>query len=230
MRVNTKIVFDIETLEVLERECYEYLGPVDLCKGDNTASSAEQSQAAFSKQLQTAFQTNNAAQQNQLNFLNAKMQSAITNPQGYSPQTLASMRASANDAVAAQNQNVQRVVNNNMATKGGAEALPSGVGAQIDASIASQAAQAGSRAQQDITVNNANLENENMWNAVKTEGSVASLENPEGMAGQENGTASTVGSLSDAVTKANGPTLGEIAGSLGVAGLGMAGNIFKKTP
>jgi hypothetical protein len=227
MIIYTRIVIDMATLAVIESDGFEYTGPIALCKGDNTASAEETSQQNFSTQLQQAFQTNNANQQNQLNFLNSKMQSAINNPQGYGASTLASMRAQANDQVASQDQNVQRSVNNSMATKGGAEALPSGVGAQIDASIASQAAQAGNRAQQDITVQNANLENQNQWNAVKAEEGVAGMENPEGMAGENNTAASTVGSLSNAVTQSQGPSVGSILGGVVGAGIGAAGNIFK---
>jgi hypothetical protein len=227
MRINTKIVFDIETLEVLHRECYEYDGVVDICKGDSTAQGEEQSQANFSQQLQQAFQTNNAAQQNQLNFLNTKMQAAINNPQGYNAQTLASMRAQANDQVSAEDQNVQRSVNASEATKGGAAALPSGAGAQINAAIASQAAQAGNNAQQTITEQNANLQNQNMWNAVKGEEGVAGMEDPEAMAGADNSAANSVAGLSQAVTASSGPTFGSILGGVVGAGLGAAGNIFK---
>jgi hypothetical protein len=202
--------------------------PVSGGKGDNTASATEQSQADFGKTLQSAFATNNAAQQNQLNFLNNKMQSAINSPQGYSPAALASMRAQANDSVAAQDQNVQRSVNNSMATKGGAAALPSGVSAQIDASIASQAAQAGNAAQQSITEQNANLENDNMWKATQAEEGVAGMENPTGMASADNQAASTVSDLSGAVTKADGPGIGSILGGVVGAGLsGWAGGGFK---
>lgn len=190
-------------------------------KGDSTAQSAEKSQASFTNTLQNAFQTNNGAQQQQLSFLNNKLQSAITNPQGYSPSTLAAMRASANDSVAATSQNVQRSVQNMQAGRAGAGALPSGVDSQINASVASQAAQAGNKAQQDITIDDANLKNQNEWNAVKAEEGVAGLENPTGMAGEANTGASTVGSLSQAVTAANGPGIGSILG--GIAGAGLQG-------
>ena len=227
MRVYTRIVIDMESLVILEADSYEYTGPIALCKGDSTASNEEQSQANFSQTLQNAFNTNNAAQQNQLNFLNNKMQSAINNPQGYSAQTLASMRAQANDQVSAQDQNVQRSVNNAEMTKGGASALPSGVSSQIGASIASQAAQAGNNAQQNITEQNANLQNQNQWNAVKAEEGVAGMENPEGMAGEDNGAANSISGLSQAVTQSDGPTFGSILGGIAGAGIGAAGQIFK---
>lgn len=227
MRIYTRIVIDMTTLAILECDGFHYSGPIASCKGDETASNEETSQANFSTTLQNAFNTNNAAQQNQLNFLNNKMQGAINNPQGYSAQTMASMRAQANDAVSAQDQNVTRAVNNSEMTKGGASALPSGVSSQIGAAIASQAAQAGNNAQQNITENNANLENSNYWNAVKGEEGVASAENPEGMAGEDNQAASTVGSLSNAVTQSDGPTFGSILGGVVGAGLGAGGQIFQ---
>jgi hypothetical protein len=225
MRIYTRIVIDMATMGVLESDSYEYTGPIALCKGDSTASAEEQSQEQFSQTLQNAFNTNNANQQNQLNFLNNKMQSAINNPQGYNAQTLASMRAQANDQVAAQDQNVKRSVNNAEMTRGGASALPSGVNSQINASIASQAAQAGNNAQQNITEQNANLENSNYWNAVKGEEGVAGMENPEGMASEDNGAANSISGLSQAVTQSQGPTFGSILGGIAGAGLGAFGSI-----
>lgn len=195
-------------------------------KGDSTAQSTEKAQGDFTKQLQQTFQTNNANQQNQLNFLNAKMQSMITNPQGYSPSTLAAMRASSNDQVAAQAQNATKAAQNMEAGRSGAGALPSGVDAQINAGIQSRAGQAGAQAQQQITEQNANLENTNLWNATKAEEGVAGLENPEGMAGSANNAAGTVSNLSDAVTKANGPGIGSILGGVVGAGLGAASTAY----
>lgn len=226
MKIYTRIVIDMETLLIEMRDGYDYSGPIASCKGDQTASGEESSQANFSNQLQQAFQTNNAAQQNQLNFLNSKMQQGINNPQGYSAQTLASMRAQANDQVSAQDQNVQRSVNASQETRGGAEALPSGVGSQINAAVASQAAQAGNNAQQNITEQNANLQNQNQWKAVQGEEGVAGLENPDAMAGEENGAANSVTGLSQAVTQSDGPTAGSILGGIAGSGLGMLGNIF----
>lgn len=227
MKIYSRIVIDMETLDVLERDGYEYSGPIELCKGDQTAQNEENSQAGFSQQLQNAFQTNNAAQQNQLNFLNNKMQASINNPQGYNAQTLASMRAQANDQVSAQDQNVQRSVNASQETRGGAEALPSGVSSQINAAVASQAAQAGNAAQQNITEQNANLQNQNYWKAVQGEGSVAGMENPEGMAGEETGAANSVSNLGNEVTSSAGPTFGSILGGVVGAGLGAAGQMFQ---
>lgn len=199
-------------------------------KGDSTASGTEASQGNFVQTLQNAFATNNAAQSSQLNFLNQKLQSTINNPEGYSPQTLASMRAQANDAVAAENQNVERAVQTRQAVQGGAAALPSGVDAQINAGIESRAAEAGNTAQANITAENANLQVQEQQAAENEELGVAQAENPEGMAGADNSAAGTVSNLSQAVTAANGPTIGQIAAGLGGAAISSASGIIDANP
>jgi hypothetical protein len=201
--------------------------PVSGGKGDQTAQNTENNQSAFSNQLQQVFQANNASQQNQLNFLNTKMQSAINNPQGFNAQTLASMRAQATDQTAAQVQNADRAVNSSFANKGGAAALPNGAESQVEGAIATNAGQQENAAQQNITEQNAQLQNSNEWNAVKGEEGVAGMENPEGMAGEENQSASTVGGLSQAVTSSAGPTFGSILGGVAGAGIGAAGQLFQ---
>jgi hypothetical protein len=206
---------------------FVYAFPVSGGKGDETAEGTENSESGFSNALQQIFNANNASQQNQLNFLNSKMQSAISNPQGYSPSTLAAMRAQANDQVAANTQNEEREANT-MADRGGA-GLPSGVAAQTDAAIAENAEQQGSNAQQNITEANANLQNENEWNAIKADEGVAGMENPEGDAGDANSAAGTVGNLSGAVTASSGPTAGSILGStIGAAGTAFGGGSLGK--
>lgn len=188
------------------------------------------SQQAFTAQLQNAFATNNAQQQGQLDFLNNKLQSTIDNPSGYSPATLAAMRAQANDQVASENQNVQRNVNSTFATRGGAAALPGGVEDQVRAAVGAQSAQAGNNAQQDITEQNANLQEQNQQAALREELGVAQTENPEGMAGAANQGASVEGELANDYTKDKGPGIGSVLGTIagGVAGsfLGpMAGGV-----
>lgn len=195
-------------------------------KGDQAAQNTENSESNFTNVLQNAFATNNAQQQSQLSFLNTKLQSAINNPQGYSPETLAAMRAQANDQVAAENQNVQRQVQNSEAVRGGAAALPSGVNAEIAAQIAEQAGQAGNAAQQNITEQNANLEEQNLTHAENEELGVAQAENPEGMAGEGNQAAGTVSNLSQAVTASQGPSVGSILGGIAGAGLGVAAKML----
>src|SRR5260370_335529 len=142
--------------------------PISGGKGDDTAKSTEASAATFTKTLQSAFATNNAHQQQQLNFLNKNLEEAVTNPQGYSPQTLAAMRTQGEDAAAQNNSKVMQAVQEKNATEGGASAtaLPTGVQEQIQAGVASAEAQNESNAELGITEQNGQLQNENKWRAV----------------------------------------------------------------
>jgi len=197
--------------------------PISGGKGDDTAKSTEESQAAFTNTLQQAFKANNATQQGQLNFLNDSLKSAIENPQGYSPETLAAMRTQATEAAAQNNKNVMQAVNEKNATQAGGDpsALPSGVQEQIQAGVGSAVANNEANQQLGITEQNGQLQQQNFWNAIKGEQGVAELENPEGMASGSNSAAGTVSNLSQAVTQANGPGWGSILG--GVVGAGIGG-------
>ena len=197
--------------------------PISGGKGDDTAKSTEESQAAFTNTLQQAFKANNAKQQGQLDFLNKTLQDAITNPQGYSPATLAALRTQATESAAQNNKNVLQAVNEKNATQAGGDpsALPSGVQQQIQAGVESAIANNESNQQLGITQQNGQLQQENLWRAVQGEEGVSGLENPEGMASGTNSAAGTVGGLSQAVTQANGPGWGSILG--GVVGAGVSG-------
>lgn len=197
-------------------------------KGDSTATNTEKSQGSFTNTLQGAFAKNNANQQQQLDFLSKNLQSAVTNPQGYSPATLAAMRTQATEAGAQNNKNVMQAVNDKFATQGGgsATALPSGVQEQIDAGVGTSVANNEANQQLGITEQNGQLENENKWKAIQGEQGVASLENPEGMSSGATGAADSVTGLSQAVTAANGPGIGSILGSVAGAGLGAVSSFY----
>jgi hypothetical protein len=214
----------IRTSQMTDGDFVAFLAthPISGGKGDDTAKATEESQAAFTNTLQQAFKVNNASQQGQLNFLNKTLQDAIDNPQGYNPETLASMRTQATESAAQNNKNVLQAVNEKNATQAGADptALPSGVQQQIQAGVESAVANNEANAQLGITQQNGQLENENLWKAVQGEEGVAGLENPEGLASGTNSAAGTVGNLSQAVTQANGPGIGSILGGVVGAGLG----------
>lgn len=196
-------------------------------KGDKSAENTETSQAGFTKTLQGIFANNNANQQNQLNFLNNKLQSAITNPSGFSPTTMAALKTNAIENAATENKNVVQAVQAKEGVQGGPAALPSGVDEQLREQAAQTSASDLTKANNNIQIENGELQNQNEWNAIKSEEQVAGMENPEAFASTETGSAGTVGNLSQAVTAANGPTAGSILGGVVGAGLGAAGNIFK---
>jgi hypothetical protein len=198
--------------------------PVSGGKGDPEAQKTEKSQANFTNTLQQAFATNNAAQQEKLNFLTKQLEAGITNPQGYNPQTLAAMRTQATEQAALNNKNVMQAVNEKNATQGGASAtaLPNGVQQQIEAGVGASVANEEANAQLGITQQEGQLEAENRNRDIAALEGVAGEENPEGFASADNSAAGTVGGLSQAVTQANGPGVGSILGGIAGAGLGIA--------
>lgn len=196
-------------------------------KGDKTANNTEVSQGEFTKTLQGMFAQNNAKQQGQLDFLNQKLQSAVTNPQGYSPQTLAAMRTQTTEQGAQSNKDVMQAVNGKFAGETGATALPNGVQEQVAGQTEAQIANQEATSQLNITEQNGQLQNQNEWKAIEGEQNVAQLENPTGFASSASNAAGTVSNLSDAVTKANGPGWGSILGGVVSAGLNAAGQAAK---
>ena len=231
MKIITRAVYQLlgDGYALVHEDSFQYSGVIWECKGDSTASSEEKSQASFTNTLQQAYQTQFATQQNELNFLNGKMQSQINNPTGYSAPTLASMRTSATDQIAAQAQNAQRASQQREDLEGG-QNLPSGVNAQINAGEETAAGQDIANTQNQITQANANLENSNYWNAVNSEEGVAGQENGTGTAGAVNGAAGSVAGLSQAVTAADGPSIGSILGGVatGIGGAALGGGSFAK--
>jgi hypothetical protein len=87
MRISTRVVIDIESDRVEERESFEYEGPIAQAKGTGTAE--KQRRAELSMQ-QTAFDKQMA----QLNTLNQSFQKYLSGNLGYSPQAMSAMRSS----------------------------------------------------------------------------------------------------------------------------------------
>lgn len=188
-------------------------------KGDSTAKQGEQSQLAFSQQLQQAFQAQFGQNRSVLNFLNGKLTAAINNPQGMSPEALAAARTNAAQTTAEDYAHAQQAVNGQIAARGGST-LPSGVAAQIQGQLAQGAANENTQGQNQITLANEQMRQQNYWNAVSGLSGVAQGYNPNGYAGEANSGASTVASLSQANSAAeNAGAFNQFMGGLG-GGLG----------
>ena len=229
MRIATKVVWDIETGKVLEREEYEYFGPVELCKGDDTAKQAEQQQMQFDSQLMSIFQQQFGKQSAVFDYLKGKMQPMIDNPTGLSPEGLAAARTSNTDQFSAAYQNAQKALNAKMAASGESQ-LPSGVGAQLNEALLNAEAADKATGQNQITMQNEQLKQQNYWNAVNALNGVATQENPLGYANSATAGSGAVSSLSQAVTASSGPTLGSIIGGVAggaLQGAGQAGGFGK---
>lgn len=208
---------------------FNYDGPIALCKGDSTAKKAEQQQAAFNTQLMSVFQQQFATQKNTLDYLKAKMQPMIDNPTGLSAEGLAAARTANTDQYSAAYQNAQQALNRKMVTAGESE-LPSGVGAQLNAALFNAEAADKATGQNQITMQNEQLKQQNYWNAVNALSGVATQNNPLGYANSATAGSGAVANLSQAVTAANGPGWGSIVGGIAggaLQGAGQAGGFSK---
>lgn len=231
MRVITKAILDMNTMEWTSIESYDYEGPVALCKGDDTAKQNEQMQMQFNSQLMDIFSQQFAKQSQVLNFLKGKLQPMINNPTGYSPAAMAALRTQATDNLSGQYQQAQRALQQKEFAQGGRE-LPSGVNAQLDAGLYAQEAADKANAQNTITLNNENLKQSNYWNAMNVlSGNVAQQFNPLGYAGAATSGSNAVANLSQAVTASNQSqlmgALGGIVGGAASSALGGGGAITK---
>lgn len=242
MRIHTKLVFqwDGDSYVLVDENGYEYPdnAPIASCKGDDTAKQSEelsqqnqQSQMDFSKSLMDIFQKQYANNTEVLNYIKGKMQPLIDNPTGYSQDALNAMRTSATDTLSNQYQNAQKTLNSNQFAQGSRD-LPSGVSAQLSGSLMASEAADKAGAENNITLQNENMKQQNYWNAMNTLNGVAAAYNPLGYSGAATGAANSASNaadsaanLSNAYTNSNQSqlmgALGGIAG--GVLG-GAAGN------
>ena len=121
MRINTRVVWDIETGTVVLRENAEYSGPIGLCKGQGTAD--KQRKVELQMQ-QDAFK----AQQSQLADLKKAFSPYTTGAgQGFDPSMLAAMNTGALNTNAQQFQSAGQNVRSALLARGsGGGNLPVG--------------------------------------------------------------------------------------------------------
>lgn len=197
--------------------------PTGMAKGDPTAQAAEQEQQTFDQQLMTLFQAQYGKQSAITGYLTGQMEPLISKGgQGYTPEQLTAMRTAATDTISQQTQGAQRAVN---ATE--QRGLPSGVNAQVSGSITAAEAEEQAATQNQITQANANLQQQNYWNAINVLNGQAATENPLGYAGAATSGTNAVSNASQAETAAAGPTAGAIVGGILGGGLGAVGSIFQ---
>lgn len=217
-KITINPTMDMETFLFISNDgTYWWDGAIVDNKGDSTAQAAEQQQQQFDSQLMGIFQSQYGNQTNTLNFLKGQLQPIISKGgQGYSPQDLAAMRTQATDNLSQQFQGAQKAIN---ATE--QRGLPSGVNAQVSGSLMAQEAEQQAAAQNEITQANESLKNATYWQAINALNGNAVEANPLGYASSATSGNNAVSNLSQAVTAANGPTFGQIAG--GIIGGGLQG-------
>jgi hypothetical protein len=140
------------------------------------------------------------------------------------------MRTGSTDTNSAQFQAAQDALNNQESQKSGGSKLvgTSGATTEADAALLNSAAQTEAGSQEQITADNANLQQQNYWNAISALNGVAVQNNPLGYSSGATSGSGAVAGLSDAVTKANSSQLlGALGGAVGGAVGGWASGGFK---
>jgi hypothetical protein len=194
-------------------------------KGDPEIKAQEQQQAGFNKQLASVFQTQFGNQAGILNFLNQKLTGQIQNPTGLDPEARAALSTSNTENAAKDFAHAQQATQSIEAGRGGSS-LPSGVSAQLTGANANAAAAAKAAGESQIALTDANLKNQNYWNAVGGETNVAQMENPSGFGSLYNGGSSNVGSLGEAYNQTQQSQLAATLGGLGGGAISAVGSYY----
>lgn len=165
---------------------------------DPTQVALRDSQKAFTDTLQSSFKTTFAANQAILGNLTSILTKAIASPQGYSPAELTALRTTATDTVAQQTSNATRAASEYSATHGGAD-LGSGVNAQIQGQIQAEGMKTLSTEQNQISIANAERQQQNYWQAISGLQQVGAQYNPTSYAAQETSSANATTAASHEV-------------------------------
>jgi hypothetical protein len=226
MRISVNPILDLETLQWLSCQIYDYDGPVLSFKGDKTAQDAESEQLGFMNQMMNVFQAQYGSQKNILDFLTKTMQPQIANPTGYQPQDLAAMRTAASNTVSQEYTKARQAAAN--AVPGSGSKLAGVAGTTLQTQAAIDAAQAGAetQAQTNIDLANAQLREENRRFATSVLSGTAQQYQPLGFASGVENAGSSISNLSGAITSAAGPTAGQVLGGIAGGAIGAVGNVL----
>lgn len=196
---------------------------------DKSQEALENEELSFDTSLQNIFQQQYTNQEAQLKFLQGQLEPEITNPQGYTPTQLATQRTQATDVNAQQYQQAQEALNNEISDNSGGSKLTgvSGANTESDAQLLNAEAQTQAASQETITENNANLQQQNYWNAINALNGVAAQENPLGYASASSGASEASSAASQAnsqhISATSSPLWGALGGAFGGAGTAAAG-------
>src|ERR1700683_5615896 len=159
-----------------------------MCGPSQQEKNLEQQEASFDQTLQQDYSQTFAQNQEILGNLNSVLQPIVNagpNQQGYSAAELSSLNTQATDQSAqAYNQETQAAASQENAAGGGTSFLPSGVNAQLNASIGSAAENNLSQEKLGITQANYAQGRANWQTALAGEAGVVTGENLLGYAGQ----------------------------------------------
>jgi hypothetical protein len=146
MKIYTRLVFDIETGNMIEADSYEYDGPVDLCCGaSDQQNDTYNQQSELSKQVMQQGQTvfgNASSVFNDLVSSLAPTIAAGPNQEGFSAAEKSALQSQAITNAGTSYRNAKAAVGNAMASQGGGNTgLTSGTNIGIEADLATSAAE-----------------------------------------------------------------------------------------
>ena len=231
MKIYTKVVWDIESIRVIESESYDYDGPVELaCGATGGQREIASSQQSFMNQLDSDFASNFGAQSDIYKNLTQSltpMLEAGPNQQGFSPAENAALNTQAINTTGANYRNAAQAVGGQLAGRGlpggsgDGSGLESGIDQQIKGNLAGQAAGQLSSEQNQITQANYAQGRQNFFGAEAGLGGVASGLNPTGLAGQATSAGDAAATSANNIAAANaapwnavGKLVGGVAGDL----------------
>ena len=225
MKIYTKVVWDIESMRVIESESYDYDGPVELaCGATGGQKEIASSQQSFMNQLNADFAQNFGAQSDIYKNLTQSltpMLEAGPNQQGFSPEERAALNTSAINTTGANYRNAAQAVGGQLAGRGDDSGIESGVDQQIKGNLAGQAAGQLSTEQNQITQADYAQGRQNFFGAEAGLGGVASGLNPTGLAGQATSAGDAAATSANNIAAANaapwnavGKLVGGVAGDL----------------
>jgi len=239
MKVYSEVVWDIESLQIIDSTWYEYQGALHLACGPSTAMQNEQAASAdLGKTMSQDFSQRFGEQSDFIHGINAALAPTLAggaSQHGFSADELAAKNSAAINEAGAANANAARAVAGQLAGRGGDSGLQSGVDAQIRASVTSQ--QAANLANNQLKITNEDFATgRDQYNrAVTAEDILAGKADPSGLGSGAIRATDQAFTESEANSKASNQVWADLGGLAGSAmsmipGVGgMAGGMFKKS-
>ena len=224
MKIIRQAVLDMDTLNWVSEESYDYDGPVDLCCGATGGQeSLASGETSLSTELGQDFGTRFQQQGQTLTDLGGILQGVQEGKllPGFSASTDAALNTAAIDTTAGNFKNAQIATNDANAARGGDSGLESGTEAQENETVASQAAGQLSSEQQKIQLANQAQAEQNTSMALGGESTLAGLENPQSFAGAATQANSTAYGEDTQNATEGAQEFADIAG--GISGIAQAG-------
>jgi hypothetical protein len=217
MYIYTKIILDMDG-NVLEKEGYEYEGPVAECKGasqqekDQAAAQADlaKRQSSFYDVMTSSYSKMFAGQTAILETLKKTFDPIIAagpSHYGLSRAEDTAMRTMASEGTAQSYKMAKQAVAEQQGAQSGDAFIPKGADAQVRAQLASAAAGQEAQQQTGITKYGYDVGREQYWKAAESLGGVAKMYDPTGYAGESSKS-------------------GQVAGGTGESAFGMQRTIY----